>query len=104
MPQRATTRARAAARHLVPLLLAALAVACGPTLDAAGLEEQLSAELHDRFPDSTWQVSCPDDVQPEAGGTFTCTATDDGGGSVDLEITQDDGEGRVTWRIVGAGG
>jgi hypothetical protein len=103
MPPRATIRARAAARHLVPVCLAALAVACGPTLDASGLEEQLSAELHDRFPDSTWQVSCPDGVEPEAGSTFTCTATDDGGDSIELEITQDDGEGRVTWRIAGVG-
>lgn len=104
MPPRARTRARATTRYLVMLAVAALGTACGPTLDASGLEEQLSMELHDRFPDSTWQVSCPDGIEPQVGGTFACTATDDGGDSIELEITQDDGEGSVTWRVVGVGG
>lgn len=104
MPPRARTRARAIATHVVVFAVAALGVACGPTLDASGLEEQLSKELHDRFPDTTWQVSCPDGIEPQVGGTFTCSATDDGGDSIELEITQDDGEGRVTWRVAGVGG
>jgi hypothetical protein len=88
---------------LVALCLAVAATACGPTLDAKGLEEQLRGELATRFPDGEWQVSCPGGVEPEEGSTFTCTAADGDGETLELEITQDDGEGRVTWRIVGVG-
>ena len=95
---------RVPTRRLAALCTIVFAASCASTLDAGGLEAQLSSELHDRFPDSAWQVSCPDGIEPKAGSTFTCTATDDGGDSIEVEITQDDGEGRVTWRLAGVGG
>jgi hypothetical protein len=95
---------RSTPRVLVALCLAVAATACGRTLDAEGLEEQLRGELHQRLPGTEWEVSCPDGISPEAGTKFTCEATDENGRTVELEITQDDAEGRVTWRIVGLGG
>jgi len=91
-------------RPVAMCCLAVLAAACGPTLDAGGLEEQLRAELSTRFPDGSWQVACPNGVEPDAGSTFMCTATSSNGRSIELEITQGDDQGRVSWRAVGAGG
>jgi hypothetical protein len=88
---------------IVALCLAVAATACGPTLNEDELEQQLRGELHSRFPSTTWDVACPSGVAPEAGATFECTATAEDGRRLELEITQDDDDGRVTWRIVGVG-
>jgi hypothetical protein len=88
---------------IVALCLAVAATACGPTLNEDELERQLRGELQTRFPGPDWEVSCPGGVAPEAGATFDCTATAEDGRRLELEITQDDDDGRVTWRIVGVG-
>ena len=80
--------------------LAVLTAACGPTLDEGGLESQIAEQLESRFSGSSWTVACPGDVEPKAGDTFVCAATSDGDESFDIEVTQEDPEGSVTWRIV----
>jgi hypothetical protein len=77
-----------------------LTAACGATLDAGGLESQIAEQLEARFSGSAWTVACPDDVEPRAGGTFACMATSDSDQTFDIEVTQEDTEGSVTWRIV----
>jgi hypothetical protein len=46
-------------------------------------------------------VVCPDEVTIESGATFTCTATTDDGRSAEIEVTQDDDQGNVTWVPLG---
>jgi hypothetical protein len=77
-----------------------IAAACGTTLDADGLEMQLADQLGGRFPGSTWSVTCPNDVEPAQGATFACEAMSDRDQSFGIEVTQDDAEGSLTWRIV----
>jgi hypothetical protein len=104
-------------RRIVRSLLAAAAVAvlaagCSSTIDTPGLEKQLAEQLGARLntPEGTvtWEVSCPEDVEPSKGDTFGCTATgtDEVTGrtrSLRIEVTQKDDQGQVTWRIAGEG-
>jgi len=87
-------------RVVAACCLAVLTAACGATLDDRSLESQIAEQLGDRFSGSAWTVDCPDDVEPEAGGTFTCAATSDSDQSFDIAVTQENTEGSVTWRIV----
>ena len=91
-------------RVIAPLALAApllaLAACSGATLDAAQAEEQILAELQDSGSPVT-EVTCPDDVSAQAGGTFTCTGTAEGG-TWTLEVTQTDDAGALTFRVVDA--
>jgi uncharacterized protein DUF4333 len=73
--------------------------ACTKTLDSAGLEEQIVAQLEQKGGPQVSSVSCPDGVKVETGSTFTCTATGDGT-TWTIEVTQTDDKGNVEIRIV----
>jgi hypothetical protein len=90
-------------RRIAVVLLAALAAACSRSLDADGLESQIATELDRNFRGPTWTVVCPDGVKPDAGGTFSCTATGDDGGSLTVRVTQVDDHGAVTWAVTETG-
>ena len=75
------------------------ALACTKTLDSGGLEDQIKTLLQERGGPTLSSVSCPDDIQAQAGGTFTCTAADDGK-TYTIEVTQTDDGGNVEIRIV----
>jgi hypothetical protein len=94
---------KVARRVVAACCLAALAAACGPTLDVDDLETQLADQLGQEFVGTAWQVTCPGGVRPEAGATFECEATGDDGTSLTVEVIQGETEGSVTWRIVGTG-
>lgn len=92
-------------RVLSPLLLVGLAMgatACsgGVTrgLATSDVEEQVAAGISDRR-EVEVEVDCPDDVEAETGGTFTCTATDEEGHSLDVSVVQEDDEGNVDWDV-----
>jgi hypothetical protein len=74
--------------------------ACSNTLDSAQLESEIAAQLGERFPDSAWTVVCPDDVEPQAGASFGCSATSADDQAFSIQVTQENAEGSVTWRIV----
>jgi Domain of unknown function (DUF4333) len=75
---------------------------CARSLDTQGLEETLGVELQRRLGIEA-TVSCPDDVEVAAGGTFTCTATAAGGDVTRIEVTQTDDQGNVSWKVVETG-
>lgn len=76
-------------------------VACGAqTLDGASVEEQVLAELQAAGSPVT-AVSCPERVDVQAGGTFTCTGTTDEG-EWTIEVTQTDDAGSLSFEVVGA--
>jgi hypothetical protein len=80
-------------------LIALSGVACTRSLDTQGLEEQIAADLEAGGGPTVNEVTCPDDVEVESGGTFECTATGEG---VEwrISVTQLDDDGRVEFQIV----
>lgn len=86
-----------------PLALAALvalgSAGCGQpgVLDVERAEDRIAEELSDTYGVTFGEVSCPDEVAVEEGGSFTCTATVGGGDAheVDVTVVQTDGEGAL---------
>lgn len=76
------------------------AVASRTLLDTANVEQQIAESLS-QSSGLTTTVVCPDEVTVAAGDTFTCTATTDDGRTAQIEVTQDDDQGTVTWTVVG---
>lgn len=96
-----------ARRHVVRLgcalaVLTSVAAVCNPPLDIEGLEPQLQQEAEDFTGRGFRSVSCPDDVQPEAGGTFDCEAVDEEGITFTIRVTQSDDQGNVSGKLIGA--
>ena len=93
-------------RAKVLLLVAVLVLsgaACARTLDRQSLEASLSSQLATELEEPGITVGCPDDVEVEAGAVFECVATGPDGATVTVEVTQQDDEGTVEWRLVDAG-
>jgi hypothetical protein len=76
------------------------AVSSQSRLDTAVVEQQIAVSLS-QVSGRTTTVVCPDEVTIESGATFTCTATTDDGRSAEIEVTQDDDQGNVTWVPLG---
>jgi hypothetical protein len=75
----------------------------GSDLDIDKLETTIAGEMQTQLNLSgTPTVTCPDPVPIEQGNVFTCTAELDGD-TVDVEVTQTDDQGNVTWQTVDAG-
>ncbi|MGY1774085.1 DUF4333 domain-containing protein [Blastococcus sp. SYSU D00813] len=64
------------------------------TLDTAAVEAEISQLTADVTGVAATDVECPSGVEPEAGGTFSCTAVLDGQGT-SFSVTQTDDEGNV---------
>ena len=94
-------------RGTLLVLVAMLAVvgACTRTrtLDASELNRQIATDMQAKLGIEGVAVSCPDDVPAEAGRTFDCTATNPDGKTLTIEVTQTDDQGRVTYKVAGAG-
>jgi Domain of unknown function (DUF4333) len=81
-----------------PCLLAAVAAtalsACSAaSIDTAKVEKAIEAKFD---PFSVSSVTCPEDVKPVKGGSFTCSATVEGA-DIEMQVTQDDDKGNVTF-------
>ena len=75
----------------------------GANLDIDKLETTVATEMQTQLNLSgTPTVTCPDPVPIEQGNVFTCSAELDGD-SIDVEVTQTDDQGNVTWKTVDAG-
>jgi hypothetical protein len=68
-------------------------------LDLETLKSGVTAELTKQV-GGEWTLTCPESVPIENGGTFTCTATEAGGTTQDITVTQTDDQGNVTWETV----
>jgi hypothetical protein len=84
--------------------LAVLLGGCSKTLDTGRLEDTLRDQIQTQLDLTGLTVDCPDGVKAEAGETFECTATTGEGGTITIEVTQTDDEGRVTYSLEGASG
>jgi hypothetical protein len=84
----------------VCLALALLGGACGKSkLDTSRLESQMKETLSDRTGIGIKSVDCPGDVEAKRGDNFSCTATTSRGERVVLNVTQNNSEGDVTWKV-----
>jgi Domain of unknown function (DUF4333) len=90
------------ARAVILLCVGFAAVACSKSLDIAGLETQLGEQLNTKLATTGITVDCPDGIKAESGGQFDCTGTVPTAGTVTIHVTQTDGDGHVTWEVVGA--
>lgn len=90
------------ARAAALLAIGLLAAACSRTLDMDQVESDLKTQAEQEFGTTGLTVTCPDDVQVEAGATFTCEASDASGATMVLTVTQKDDQGNVRWSVTGA--
>lgn len=93
-------------RAKVLLLVAVLVLsgaACARTLDRQSLESTLSSQVASELGEQGITVGCPDDVEVEVGAVFECVATGPDGATLTVEVTQQDDEGTVEWRLVDTG-
>jgi hypothetical protein len=88
---------------LVAALVALTLGACSRTVDTSELEGQIASELQAQAGVTPSSVDCPDDVQAEAGATFTCTATADDGSTATITVTQQDDQGNLRWEVTDTG-
>jgi hypothetical protein len=89
---------------LVAMLAVAGACTRSRTLDASELNKQIATDMQaKKLAVEGVAVSCPDDVPAEAGRTFDCTATNPDGTTLTIQVTQTDDQGRVTYKVLGAG-
>lgn len=77
---------------------AVLLAACSSSLNADDLNEEISAQLQSEF-DVDVVVECPDDIEAEEGASFECTARDEEGNSLSLQVVQSDDQGNVDWTM-----
>lgn len=79
-------------------VLTVLVTGCSQTLEGGDIEREVAAGVDDQQGVEV-EVSCPDDIEAEDGGTFTCTATDSEGTEWDVNVVQQDADGNVEWTM-----
>lgn len=84
------------------VLLLSAAAGCSKSLDTDSLEQTLIARVEADTGVTITSVTCDEDVDAEAGGTFGCVATEGSGATFHLEVTQSDDQGNVTYEYVDA--
>ena len=89
------------ARALVVVALTAMAASCTKTLDTGPLQSSLQQQLQAQLGVTGLTATCPGGIKVQAGGTFRCTVSGPGV-TLDIDVTQTDDKGNVTWKIVGA--
>lgn len=95
------------ARTLALLLLLSVAAAgCAPqTLDVNQLERRLERQISNRLDVDGVEADCPDEIEARRGARFDCVVRAPGEESgLRVVVTQQDGDGTVTWEIAGAAG
>jgi Domain of unknown function (DUF4333) len=88
---------------LVAIVLLASACSRTKTLDGSELEQQIATDMQTNLQLEGVTVSCPDDIEVAAGGTFTCSATDADGTSMTIQGTQTDDQGHVSYKVAREG-
>jgi hypothetical protein len=92
---------------IVSLAVPALLLGCefnasvggGGQLDTDKVETEILNGIEAQTDVEIGSVECPDDVPMEQGNDFTCTATDTGGETAEVSVTQDDDAGNITWEL-----
>ena len=86
-------------------LLAAAAVSiafagCGDkTIDESKAESEIAKGVERQTQARDVKVNCPSDVKAKKGDTFDCDLTAAGGQKAKVNVTQQDDDGNVRWRL-----
>jgi hypothetical protein len=78
----------------IVVAIAAVALFGAKTIDSADLESDLASQItgQAQVAEDTVEVSCPEDVEVEAGKIFECEATVEGDTTtIEVRLTDDDG-------------
>ncbi len=90
-------RAAAAAAIVVTALLVS---ACGDEeLSTEPIEKDIQSGLTRQTRVQIQSVTCPEEVKPQAGDRFNCTAVYAGGEKARVRVTQRTDDGDVVWRL-----
>lgn len=89
---------------VVAVFTSSLLVGCSASinsdLDTDKLQTIIASEMKSQLNLSEEPtVTCPDEVAIEQGNVFSCTAALNGE-SVQVQVTQDDDQGNVSWEVV----
>lgn len=78
--------------------------ACSVTnlLDTAKAEQEIQKGIQEQAGIPV-TVTCPDDVTAKKGDVFQCIASDSSGGKITVQVTQDDDQGNVSWKVISSG-
>jgi hypothetical protein len=69
----------------------------GSSIDSEQAAEQISGSLEDAYGEPPESLTCPDDVEPKEGETFTCDGVAPGGRPFEIEVTMTDDEGGIRY-------
>ncbi|MBI5499120.1 MAG: DUF4333 domain-containing protein [Deltaproteobacteria bacterium] len=78
----------------------ALALAACKRADPEKLERGIRSKLEEKWPGSIAAVDCPDGIELKKGNNFSCTVTVKSGGTIQIDVTQQDDDGNVIWKPV----
>lgn len=93
---------KAASKALLGLLGAGvlLLAACGSRLNTTDIESDIKADIERQGRRlSLNAVRCPSDVSLQAGAYFRCVGELDPEGTFTINVTQQDGQGNITWEV-----
>ena len=79
-----------------------LLTACSTSIDVSKIETSVQDGLAEQV-GGEWTVTCPDSMEVQAGLTTNCLATSTTGETLDINVTQDDDQGNVTWEVPSTG-
>jgi ornithine carbamoyltransferase len=71
---------------------------CSTTIDVGTLESSVQTGLAEQL-GGEWTVQCPDSMEVQAGLTTNCMATSAAGETLEVNVTQTDDQGNVTWEV-----
>lgn len=77
---------------------ALLLTGCSTTIDVSKIETSVQDGLAEQV-GGEWTVTCPDSMEVQAGLTTNCMATSATGETLDVNVTQNDDQGNVTWEV-----
>lgn len=69
-------------------------------IDSAEAEETISGGLEAEYGQPPRSLTCPDDVEPVEGETFTCEGEDPEGRQFEIEVEMTDDEGGIRYPTV----
>jgi hypothetical protein len=75
---------------------------CSTSIDVDTLEQSVQTGLGEQL-GGEWTVQCPDSMEVQAGLTTNCMATSADGEAIDVNVTQTDDQGNVTWEVPSSG-
>jgi len=75
--------------------------ACSSNIDMNAVSKSVSDGLLTQLSLPIESVACPTDARgAKMGDTFECVAKPNGGGTLTIKVTQEDGKGNVKWEVV----